>query len=277
MAGPIGVFDSGVGGLTVVRAITAALPGERIVYFGDSARVPYGIKAPETIRRYALEDLEFLLRFGPKLIVVACNTVSATALDYLSERADVPVIGVIEPGAITAAAASTSGRIGVIGTEATIASKAYEKAIQRVRPDARVISKACPLFVPMVEEGRVDGEIAELVVREYIGGLVPLGADTLVLGCTHYPVLKPIIAEVTGGAFRIVDSAEETANAVKALLTERNLANGAGRGGVEFFASDNPERFGRLAALFLGGTPCGVTLVQPEDFFSGSPVSERHA
>ena len=268
MAGPIGVFDSGVGGLTVVRAITSALPGERIVYFGDTARVPYGIKGPETIRRYAEEDLDFLLRFKPKMVVVACNTVSATALEHLAARTDVPIVGVIDPGAMAAAKASKTGRIGVIGTEATIASKAYEKAIQRVRPDARVISKACPLFVPMVEEGRVDGEIAELVVQEYVGGLVPLGADTLVLGCTHYPILKPIIAAVTGGAFAIVDSAEETANAVKLILSERSLANGAGRGGVDFYASDNPERFRRLATLFLGSTPCGVTLVQPEEFFS---------
>lgn len=268
--GPIGVFDSGVGGLTVVRAIHSALPGERIVYFGDTARVPYGIKGADTIRRYSLEDLQFLLRFKPKLVVVACNTASAAALEYLQSRTDIPVIGVIDPGAAAAAAASQTGRIGVIATEATVASKAYERAILARRADARIISKACPLFVPMVEEGRIDGDIVNLVVEDYIGGLVPLGVDTLVLGCTHYPVLKPIIAKVTGDAFRIVDSAEETANAVKATIAEHGLTDRAQRNGMEFFASDNPERFQRLAALFLGTTPCSVTLVKPEEFFAGA-------
>lgn len=266
---PIGIFDSGVGGLTVVKAVTAALPAERIVYFGDTARVPYGIRSAQTIRRYALEDVSFLQRFSPKLIVAACNTVSSTALDYLKEKVSVPILGVIEPGAAAAAKSSRTGRIGVIGTEATIESRAYERAIERLRPDAKVISKACPLFVPMVEEGRVDGDVAELVVRDYLAGLVPLGVDTLVLGCTHYPVLKGAIARVTDNAFTIVDSAEETANSVKAALAEGKMESAAKKNGIEFFASDNPSRFRRLAALFLGQTPCSVTLVEPEDFFSG--------
>ncbi len=267
--GPIAVFDSGVGGLTVVRALLAAIPGERIVYFGDTARVPYGTRSKETIRRYALEDARFLLRFEPKLIVAACNTVSSTALDYLEENVDVPVVGVIEAGAMAAAKASETGRIGIIGTEATVDSRAYERAIQRIRPDAKVIAKACPLFVPMVEEGRVEGDVAELVAREYLGGLAPIGVDTLVLGCTHYPVLKGVIRKVTGDAVGIVDSADETANAVKRLLEEEGIAAGEGRGGIEFFASDNPGRFRHLAVLFLGATTCSVTLVEPEDFFGG--------
>ena len=267
---PIGVFDSGVGGLTVVRAVTEALPSERIVYFGDTARVPYGIKSPETIQRYAVEDVNFLLRFKPKLIVAACNTVSSTALEYLHENFTVPIVGVIEPGALAAGKASKTGRIGVIGTEATIESRAYEKAIQAVRPDAKIIAKACPLFVPMVEEGRVEGEVAELVAREYVGGLVPVGVDTLVLGCTHYPVLKGVIRKVTGEGLRIVDSAEETAKAVKRVLSERGIASDSKKNGIEFFASDNPNRFRRLAMLFLGATPCSVTLVQLEDFFGGA-------
>lgn len=265
---PIGIFDSGVGGLTVVRAVAGRLPAERIVYFGDTARVPYGIKGADTIRRYALEDLHFLLRFDPKLIVVACNTASAAALDYLKENTDVPVVGVIEPGAIAAANASHTGLIGVIGTEATIESKAYERAIVARRSDARVISKACPLFVPMVEEGRLEGEIVELTAREYLGGLKPLGADTLVLGCTHYPVLKETLRKVLGDGVTVVDSAEETARAVEAVLSERYIVSDASAGGTEFFASDNPERFRRLATLFLGATTCSVTLVEPEDFFS---------
>jgi glutamate racemase len=265
---PIGIFDSGVGGLTVVRAITAALPAERIVYFGDTARVPYGIKSQQTIQRYALEDVNFLLRFKPKLIVAACNTVSSTALEFLNERVTVPSVGVIEPGALAAAKASKTGRIGVIGTEATIESRAYERAIQHLRPDAKIIAKACPLFVPMVEEGRVDGDVAELVAKDYLGGLVPVGVDTLVLGCTHYPVLKGVIRKVTGEAIMVVDSAEETANAVKKLLAEKGLASDSKKNGIEFFASDNPNRFRRLATLFLGAMACSVTLVEPEDFFT---------
>jgi len=265
---PIGIFDSGVGGLTVVKALLGVIPFEKIVYFGDTARVPYGIRSSQTIRRYALEDVNFLLRFKPKLIVVACNTVSSTALDYLNEKVDVPLVGVIEPGALAATKASRTGRIGVIGTEATITSRAYERAIEQVRPDARIIAKACPLFVPMVEEGRINGPVAELVVRDYLESLVPLGVDTLVLGCTHYPVLKDTIRKVTGNAFGIVDSAEETANAVKSLLDSQGLATSGKIGSVEFFASDNPDRFRRLAALFLGAMPCSVTLVEPEDFFT---------
>lgn len=266
---PIGIFDSGVGGLTVVNAVAQALPHENIIYFGDTARVPYGIRSDETIQRYSLEDVSFLLRFKPKLIVAACNTASATALDHLRKHVTVPIIGVIDPGAVAAAKASRTGRIGVIGTEATVNSGAYERAIVALRADARVIQKACPLFVPMVEEGRVDGEIAELVARDYLGGLIPLGVDTLVLGCTHYPALKGVIRKAVGDAFTIVDSAEETACAVRMMLTATDMTRQNGRGTIEFFASDNPERFRRLAVLFLGAMPCGVTLVEAQDFFSG--------
>jgi len=264
---PIGIFDSGAGGLTVVKAVAKALPREKIIYFGDTARVPYGIKSGETIRRYALEDVHFLMRFNPKMVVVACNTASAAALDYICERVEVPVVGVIEPGAAAAAAASGSGVIGVAATEATIESRAYEEAIARLRPDARVISKACPLFVPMVEEGRICGPVAEMVAEEYLSGLSDLGADTLVLGCTHYPALRAVIASVVGPDVRIVDSAEETAQAAARLLSERGLARTSGEGGGAFYASDNPGRFRRLAGLFLGSVPCSVTLVEPEDFF----------
>jgi glutamate racemase len=266
---PIGIFDSGVGGLTVVKALLSAIPCEKIVYFGDTARVPYGIRSSQTIRRYALQDANFLLRFKPKLIIAACNTVSSTALDDLKEKVDVPIIGVIEPGALAAVKSSKTGRIGVIGTEATIESRAYERAIAKMRPDAKIIAKACPLFVPMVEEGRVTGPVAEAVVRDYIEGLLPVGVDTLVLGCTHYPALKDVIRKVTGNALTIVDSAEETANAVRAILEIQHMSTPARSGSVEFFASDNPGRFRRLAALFLGAMPCGVTLVEPEDFLSG--------
>ncbi len=265
---PIGIFDSGAGGLTVVRAVRSTLPAERIVYFGDTARIPYGIKGGDTIRRYATEDVNFLLRFDPKIIIVACNTASAVALDHVKSRVDLPVTGVIEPGAKAAVTASRSGVIGIAATEATIESRAYERAIERLRPDARVISKACPLFVPMVEEGRVSGPVARLVAEEYLSGLTALGADTLVLGCTHYPVLKPVIREVLGEAIAVVDSAEETALAVKGLLAEKDLTSDSPAAPPEFYASDNPGRFRRLATLFLGATPCSVTLVEPEDFFA---------
>ncbi len=267
---PIAIFDSGVGGLTVVRAITRALPSENIIYFGDTARVPYGIKSGDTIRRYATEDVHFLMRFDPKLVVVACNTASAAALDHLKSILAVPVIGVVEPGALAAVSASKSLKVAVIATEATVESSAYERAITALRPDCLVVQKACPLFVPMVEEGRVSGEVAEMVACDYLSGLAPLGVDTLVLGCTHYPPLKGVIEKTVGPAVSIVDSATETARAVKALLEEKSLASATPGGRVEFFASDNPERFRRLAAIFLGPTSCSVTLVEPEDFFESS-------
>ena len=265
---PVGIFDSGAGGLTVVKAVSEALPREKIVYFGDSARVPYGIKSGETIRRYALEDVHFLMRFDPKIIVVACNTASAAALDHISERVNVPVVGVIEPGAQAAVQASRSGIIAVVATEATIQSHAYENAISRLRPSSRVISKACPLFVPMVEEGRVSGPVARMVAEEYLAGILDLGADTLVLGCTHYPALKSVIRDILGEDVQIVDSAEETARAVRRVFEERGLGRVSGEGGADFYASDNPDRFRRLAGLFLGGVPCSVTLVEPEEFFA---------
>jgi len=268
---PIGIFDSGVGGLTVVKEIREHLPGEPLVYFGDTARVPYGIKSGETIRRYAAEDVHFLLRFDPKLIVVACNTASAAALDDVRSRVDLPVVGVIEPGARAAAEATEREVVGVIGTETTVASGAYERAITALKPAARVISRACPLFVPMVEEGRVNGRVARLVAAEYLGGLPPLGIDTLVLGCTHYPPLESVIAEALGPSIRIVDSARETALEVKRVVEEGGLAAGEAEPGIDFFATDNPERFKRLAAVFLGATPCSVTLVEPEDFFAEAP------
>ncbi len=267
---PIGIFDSGAGGLTVVKAVTEELPRERIIYFGDTARVPYGIKSGDTIRRYALEDVHFLTRFEPKMIIVACNTASATALAYLAQHVEVPLVGVIEPGAVAAAGASRSGVIGVAATEATIESRAYDEALARLRPGVRVVSKACPLFVPMVEEGRVTGEVAELVAAEYLSGLSDLGADVLVLGCTHYPVLRAIVVSVVGPGLHVVDSAQETARAAARLLEQRGLARTAGEGSAAFYASDNPGRFRRLAGLFLGRLPCSVTLVEPEEFFSAA-------
>src|SRR5207245_1515640 len=220
---PLGVFDSGIGGLTVARAVFERLPHESVIYFGDTARVPYGPKSPETVRRYSAEILAYLLQRGVKAVVVACNTSTAQALEHLTARSPVPVVGVIEPGARAAVRATRSGTIGVIGTAGTIASGAYERAIKALRPDARVHSHPCPLFVPLVEEGWFEHPAAELIAREYLEPLKRANVDVLVLGCTHYPLLKPLLARVMGSDVTLVDSAEETATAVSRELDRLSL------------------------------------------------------
>src|SRR5438874_2914415 len=226
---PLGVFDSGIGGLTVARALFERLPQESVIYFGDTARVPYGPKSPDTVRRYSGEILAYLLQRGVKAVVVACNTSTAHALGFLQERSPVPVVGVIEPGARAAVAATRTGTIGVIGTAGTIASGAYERAIKALRADARVNSQPCPLFVPLVEEGWFEHPAAELIAREYLEPLRRAQVDVLVLGCTHYPLLKPLLARVMGPDVKLVDSAEETASAVSRELERLDLlANGGG-------------------------------------------------
>ena len=252
-AAPIGVFDSGLGGLTVVHELRLQLPAERLIYFGDTARVPYGPKSPDTVRRYAGEIVEWLIAQGVKAVVVACNTATAHALPQLRERFPLPVIGVIEPGARAAAGATRSGRIGVIGTSGTIASGAYERAILALRPDAQVLSRACPLFVPLVEEGWLDTPATRLIAQEYLQPLLAHHCDTLVLGCTHYPLLKPLIADVMGKDVRLIDSAQETAAATREALSDQSLlAPPAMPGGCRFVASDAPDQFLRLGQRFLG-------------------------
>jgi len=208
---PIGVFDSGIGGLTVVHELIRQLPHESIVYFGDTARVPYGPKSPDTVRRYSREIAAYLTEQGVKAIVVACNTATAHALGTLRGELALPVVGVVEPGARAAVAATRTGRIGVIGTVGTIKSGAYERAICALSPTAQVVARACPLFVPLVEEGWVDHEATRLVAETYLEPLVKANVDTLVLGCTHYPLLKPLLRQVMGPDIRLIDSAEETA------------------------------------------------------------------
>ncbi|TMA66101.1 MAG: glutamate racemase [Deltaproteobacteria bacterium] len=248
----IGIFDSGVGGLTVLHALAEALPAERLVYLGDAGRHPYGTKSGETVARYSLENAEFLLEKGIKLLVVACNTASAVALDALRARCRVPVVGVIEPGARAAAARTRNQRVGVIGTEATIASGAYTRALRALRPALEIYTRPCPLLVPLAEEGWVEGPIARGVVDTYLATLRHSGIDTLVLGCTHYPLLKPIIAEVMGDGVALVDSAEETARAVAAELAAHGLARRDGTGSSSFFVTDVPDRFIRIGRRFLG-------------------------
>jgi glutamate racemase len=250
---PIGVFDSGLGGLTVVRAMFRRLPRESIVYVGDTARVPYGPKSPDTVRRYAREIAGFLRDEGVKAVVVACNTATAHALPMLRETLDVPVVGVVEAGARAAVAATQGGPVGVIGTAGTIASGAYERAISAVSPSTRVIATACPLFVPLVEEGWLDTEATRLIARRYLRPLAECGVDTLVLGCTHYPLLAPVIAAEMPGV-TLIDSADQTAAEVARVLAEDGLErNGVPRlPAHRFIATDDPERFLRAGRLFLG-------------------------
>lgn len=250
----IGIFDSGVGGLTVLKEIIKALPQEDTIYFGDTARVPYGTKSPETVTRYSLEIASFLVHRDIKLLVVACNTASACALEALQQTLSIPVVGVIEPGARRAAAVTRSGKVGVIGTEGTIRSSAYAKAIKRINPEVEVVTRACPLFVPLAEEGWTDNEVAHLTARTYLAGLREAGVDTLVLGCTHYPLLKRVIGETIGQEVKLVDSAEETARTVAEILRGRDLLRPAGeQGNHHYFVSDVPAGFIRVGNRFLGG------------------------
>jgi glutamate racemase len=252
---PIGVFDSGVGGLTVLRALAAALPGEQFLYLGDTARLPYGTKSPATVVRYALQAADELVERGIKCLVVACNTASAAALGAMRDRyALMPVIGVIEPGATAACAASRSGRIAVLATEGTVRGGAYQQAIARLRPAARVSALACPLFVALAEEGWVDGAVVEAAVARY---LAPLRADpaaapdTLVLGCTHFPVLRAAIAAGIGPGVAIVDSAATTARVTADELAALGLRAPAGESRFTFLATDGAERFARVGGTFL--------------------------
>ena len=260
--GAIGVLDSGVGGLTVLHEIVRALPHEEEIYFGDTGRYPYGTKSAETISRYAMENVEFLVARGIKMLVVACNSVSAVALDAIRARWDVPVVGVIEPGARAAVARTKTGRVGVIATEATIASGAYTRALRALRPELEIYMRACPLFVPLAEEGWTDGPIARQVAETYLASLARSGIDTLVLGCTHYPLLRPLIAEVMGTDVAVVDSGEETARIVARELAERGLARTDGPGGASFFATDVPERFVRMGQRFFGARVESVVRIE---------------
>lgn len=248
----IGVFDSGAGGLTVVRELIRQLPSENIIYFGDTARVPYGIKSKETVIRFSIENILFLLGHDVKLICVACNTVSSVALPVIKAHFRVPIVGVISPGVREAVYATRNKRIGVIGTKGTIRSRAYEIEIKKLDPEVKVITQACPLFVPLVEEGWLSGNVVSDVVRFYLKPLKEARVDTLILGCTHYPILKPVIKEVMGKSVTLIDSAKQVAIEVKETLAQEGLLNNGGRGRQLFYVSDNPEWFSGQAERFLG-------------------------
>jgi len=250
---PVGVFDSGIGGLTVAHEVIRQLPHESVLYFGDTARVPYGPKSPDTVRRYSNEIATWLTQQHVKVIVVACNTATVHALEHLQRDFPLPVIGVVQPGARAAICASRNRRIGVIGTLGTINSGAYERAIHAISNEAEVVAQACPLFVPLVEEGWLDTEATRLIAREYLQPFTSDHIDTLVLGCTHYPLLKPMLAELVGRDVRLIDSAEETAAETCRVLTERGLVAPPGSVGTHrFVASDAPDHFLRQGQRFLG-------------------------
>jgi glutamate racemase len=250
---PVGIFDSGIGGLTVARAIYERLPHESTIYFGDTARVPYGPKSPETVKRYSLEILHWLLDQGVKAVVVACNTSTAHALRALQESSPVPVLGVIKPGARAAIAAGGGGPVGVIGTAGTIASDAYNRAIQALAPGLPVIQRACPLFVPLVEEGWFDHPATELVAADYLRELRQACVRSLVLGCTHYPLLKPLLQRVMGPEVRLIDSGQATAAALQTILADKALeAPGDGKVQHRFVVSDDEARFRQVGSRFIG-------------------------
>ncbi len=252
---PIGVFDSGLGGLTAVRELRRLLPGEDIVYFGDTGRVPYGSRSREAIIKYARQDVAFLNTFDLKAIVIACGTVSSTALEILQQENRCPVFGVVEPAARAAAQASVSGKIGLIGTEASIRSGAYERQLSRLRPDGTVTAQACPLFVPLVENGRCrpGDPVVELVVAEYMTPLRQAGIDTLLMGCTHYPLLRQVVGAFFGPQVALIDVGAACVGQLRTYLTDRDLlADRQSRGEGRFFVSDSVDGFARLASLFLG-------------------------
>ena len=268
---PIGVFDSGLGGLTAVRRLRQVLPGEDIVYLGDTSRVPYGSRSLDTIRKYAGQDAAFLMSFDIKALVVACGTVSTTSLPEVAARCgDVPVFGVVEATARAAAQATRNGRVGLIATQASIRSGAYGPAIRRYAPEAEIFDQACPLFVPLVENGRTEpGDIViETVAREYLAPLREAGVDTLVLGCTHYPLLSRVIGDVMGPGVTLVDSGAATAEAVAETLRAADALSGRDTVGEQrYFVTDSTDGFGKLASMFLGGELRGqVTQVSLEQY-----------
>ena len=254
---PIGAFDSGMGGLTVVKELMQQLPGERIIYYGDTARVPYGDKSKETVAGYARQITDFLVSKGVKAIIVACNTVSALALEDLKAEFDLPIIGVVKPGAKAAAEATRTGRIGVIATRATITSGIYEAFLHRTNPGIRVYARACPLFVPLVEEGWIDDEITDMIIHRYLDEIVSDGIDSLVLGCTHYPLLKERIQKAVGSGITLVNPAFESSREFKYVLEENGLLcppadSGASQPAHEFYVSDGAARFRGFAEQILG-------------------------
>jgi glutamate racemase len=262
---PIGVFDSGIGGLTVVKRIVSYLPREDIVYFGDTARVPYGSKSNDTVIEYGLQDAKFLMHKNIKALVVACNTVSSVALNSLKNNFDIPIIGMIEPGAKMASLETINKRIGVIGTRSTISNQAYSKKIKIIDPTIHVFERACPLFVPLAEEGWINHKATYEIAGEYLKEFIKIGVDTLVLGCTHYPILSEVIQNIVGKDVKLIDSGIAAAESVKEELDRYNLnSNKSSQGNQSFYVSDIPMKFKELAELFLGKSISEVQKIEIE-------------
>ncbi|HHS12941.1 MAG TPA: glutamate racemase [bacterium] len=270
---PIGVFDSGVGGLTVVRELFKTLPNENIIYFGDTARVPYGTKSPQAVERFALQDIFFLLNRNVKLLVAACHTVSSVVLDKLVSQLHLPILGVVEPGVDAALKATRARRIGVIGTRATIASGCYAQKIIEKNNEVSVISQACPLFVPLAEEGWINEDVTRKTAEIYLAPLIDKQVDTLILACTHYPLLKPVIQDVMGAEVVIIDSAEETARRIARRLQVLNMKTDVSENAKhEFFVSDIPSQFQCVGERFLGCPLDSLIQVDLEDLDFRSTV-----
>lgn len=267
---PIGIFDSGVGGLTVVREVMAQMPQERIIYFGDTARVPYGNKSKETVTRFSKQIVNFLSEMQVKTIVIACNTASATALPELEELSDIPIIGVVKPGAKAAAAVTENGKVGVIGTEGTIRSQIYSRYLKDIRPGAEILYKACPLFVPLVEEGLIEDPVTDEIARRYLMDLIDTKIDTLIMGCTHYPMIRKTLQRTMGENVKLVDPAYETARECRQLLKDMKLENDEpkhlGENSYRFYVSDETDKFIKIANTILSYGILGVKKIDIEKY-----------
>lgn len=247
----IGVFDSGLGGLTAVKEFLNIMPNENIIYFGDTGRVPYGTRGVDTIIKYSRQDVNFLKQFDLKMVVIACGTVSSVALDTLSKENDIPIIGVVEPTAMAAVKKTKNKRIGIIGTSGTINSGSYSKAIAKIDPEIKTFSVACPLFVPLVENNYIDNEATYIIAKDYLESLKKEKIDTLILGCTHYPLIFKVISDIIGKDVELINSGAETAIYTKQLLQEKNMLNSTGKAEIQYYVSDNVPKFSSIASSFL--------------------------
>lgn len=248
---PIGIFDSGLGGLTCVKKVMELLPGEDIIYFGDTGRVPYGTRSAETVIKYVRQNIRFLKTFDIKYIIIACGTASSAALPLIQEEWDIPIAGVLEPTCMAATKATENKKIGVLGTQGTIRSGKYEELLKKINPELQIINKACPMFVPLVENGYLDTQVTELIAKEYLLPLKEQGVDTLILGCTHYPLLAPVISRVMGENVSLINAGAETAIFAKEYLEKNNLQSGNSFGKARYYVSDGVDGFTSLAGMFL--------------------------
>jgi glutamate racemase len=270
---PIGIFDSGIGGLTVIKSLDSSLANENIIYFGDTARVPYGSKSNQKVIEYSVQDAKYLLSKNVKMIVVACNTASSIALESLRKEFNIPILGMIEPGAKAAIKATKNKRIGVIGTEATISNKAYSTALLKKDNSLQVFEKACPLFVPLAEEGWVDHKATKIIAEEYLSELKKEKIDTLILGCTHYPILRNVIQEVIGKNVKLIDSGSAASVEVEDYLSGRGLRNSSNNLGLQqYYVSDVPRKFKEMAEIFLGRKIDHVEKIDLEEFLSNNSL-----